>query len=171
MIDHSSIAAVIFATLFISLRNTFYGLSVHARFKKAPFFIRAFLVFGLVDATYAIFTSKAPKDEENDIRFCFYTTLFPYLYWVIGTFIGAFYADVIPEIKGLDFILVSFFFLLVVEYYFVNKALDALIIPVIASLLGYLLFPQYYLFVAIILCIFYLYLKTKVTPCSITTDK
>ncbi|MDP1602200.1 MAG: AzlC family ABC transporter permease [Legionella sp.] len=162
MINHSSIAAILLATSFVALRNSFYGLSVNERFKKIPFFTRAFLIFGLVDASYAIFTARPPRSNENDTLFCFYTTLLPYLYWVVGTFIGAYYADIIPEIKGMDFILTCFFFLFVIEYYWVKKALDALIIPVLASLTGYFLLPQYYLLIAILICIFYLYLKVRV---------
>lgn len=162
MISHSSIAAIVLATLFVALRNSFYGLSVSERFKKAPALTRAFLIFGLVDASYAIFTSRPPRENENDTKFCFYTTLLLYLYWVIGTLVGALFADVIPEVKGLDFILTGFFFLIAIEYYLVNKAIDALWVPLLTSFIAYWLFPQYYLLIAILLCTFYLYLKIKV---------
>lgn len=161
MLNHNSIIAIVLATLFIALRNSFYGLSVAERFKKAPVLIRCFLIFGLVDAAYAIFTSKPPQKDQNDVKFCFYTTLLLYLYWVVGTLIGALFADFIPEVKGMDFIMTSFFALIALEYYLVNKSIDALLIPVVASLIAYLLMPQYGLLIAILLCTFYLYLKVK----------
>ena len=161
MIDNASIAAIITASTFIALRNSFYGLSVINRFDKAPAWKRFFLIFGLVDASYAVFVSK-PK-TKHDIHFCFYTTLLLYIYWVAGTLIGALFADFIPDLKGLDFVLTSFFAVLVIEYYLLNKKIDALIVPVIAAIIAYLLIPQYHLLIAILLCSFYLYVKIRMT--------
>ncbi|QBR82954.1 branched-chain amino acid ABC transporter permease [Legionella israelensis] len=161
MNEHASILGILLATLFVALRNSFYGLSLIERFKPASFLKKFFLIFGLVDATYAIFSIK-PK-QNKDISFCFYVTLFPYLSWVSGTFFGALFADKIPEVKGMSFILTSFFMLLVIEYYLLNKKIDALIIPVIAAFIAYWLMPQYYLLLAILSCAFYLYIKIRVT--------
>jgi 4-azaleucine resistance transporter AzlC len=162
MINHNDVIAIVLAGLFVAVRNSFYGLSVRDRFKMAPVLVKCFLIFGLVDATYAIFTSQPVNPKGNDIKFCFYTTLFPYLYWVVGTFLGAYFSDVIPEIKGLDFIMTGFFFLIALEYYLVKKSTDAILVPVLVSFFSYLLAPQYYLFISILLCTFYLYLKIKV---------
>ncbi|MFI4919625.1 MAG: AzlC family ABC transporter permease, partial [Legionellales bacterium] len=159
---NNDVIAIVLAASFVAVRNSFYGLSVRDRFKVATPFIRFFLIFGLVDATYAVFSSRPPKNGEDDIKFCFFSTLLPYLYWVSGTFFGAFFADVIPELKGLDFIMTGFFFLIALEYYLVKKSIDALLIPVLVSFITYLLVPQYYLFISILLCTFYLYLKVKV---------
>lgn len=162
MMEHSSVLAILLATVFIALRNSFYGLTVIERFKPAHPLLRAFLIYGLVDSTYAIFSIK--EKQTNDIRFCFYVTLLPYLSWVGGTFFGALFADVVPELQGLDFVLTSFFALLVIEYYLINKKIDALIVPIVASFASYWLIPQYYLLLAIISCASYLYIKIRVTP-------
>jgi branched chain amino acid efflux pump len=159
MIDNATLPAILFAGLFVALRNSFYGLSLIERFKPAPVLIRYFLIFGLVDASYAIFAVKPPK--KNDIAFCFYTTLLLYVYWVSGSFIGAFFAYKIPDVKGLDFILTSFFAIIVIEYYLLNKKIDALLIPVVAAIIAYLLMPQFYLLIALFLCGFYLYMKIR----------
>lgn len=162
MINHSEISAILLATLFVAVRNSFYGLSVNQRFQQAPIWLRLFLIFGLVDATYAIFNTRPPRPQENDLKFCFYTTLLPYVYWVLGTFTGALFADIIPEIKGLDFIMTSFFLLIVLEYYLINKSIDALIVPILASLIGFWLVPTYYLFMGILLSTLYIYIKIRV---------
>lgn len=88
-------------------------------------------------------------------------TLLVYLYWVVGTFIGAYFANVIPEFKGLEFVLTSFFAILVIEYYLLNKKVDALLIPLIAAAIAYSLMPQYFLVIAILLSVFYLYIKVR----------
>lgn len=161
MTAHSALAAILLASLFVALRNSFYGLSLIDRFKSVSFPARFFLIFGLVDATYAIFSLK--PEQANDRSFCLYVTFFPYLSWVSGTFLGAFFADSIPEVKGMSFILTAFFMLLVIEYYLLNRKIDALIIPVLAAFSAYWLMPQYYLLLAIASCAFYLYLKIRLT--------
>lgn len=160
MLDDAGIFAILLATLFVALRNSFYGLSVVERFKPAAWILKSFLVFGLVDGTYAIL-STYPRQKE-DLRFCFYVTLFPYLGWVLGTLVGALCADFITEMKGMDFILTSFFMILVIEYYWVNKKVDALIVPLVASGLAYGLLPHYALFAAILMCACYLFIKIRV---------
>jgi len=161
MIEQASLIAILMATVFIAMRNSFYGLSVIERFKPAPLLKRFFLIFGLVDATYAIFSVK--PQQEDDIDFCFYITLFPYLSWVIGTFLGAYFANWMPDIKGLDFILTSFFAILVIEYYLLNKKIDAILIPIILAFGSYWLIPQYYLLLAILGSALYLYVKLRVS--------
>ena len=44
MIEHASLIAILMATVFIAMRNSFYGLSVIERFKPAPLLKRFFLV-------------------------------------------------------------------------------------------------------------------------------
>lgn len=161
MINQQHVLAIVLACVFVAMRNSFYGLSVNGRFKAAPRLVRAFLIFGLVDAAYAIFTSRPPRKNEHDVKFCFYTTLLLYLYWVIGSFIGAAFADTIPQFKGMEFVLTAFFAIIVIEYYRVNKAVDALYIPILASIVAYLLVPNYYLLLAISLCALYLHFKTR----------
>ena len=160
MIDHAGIFAILVASLFIGLRNSFYGLSLIERFQPFNRLTRFFLIFGLVDATYAILATR--PIHKNDARFCFYITLFPYLGWVGGTFVGAYFADFIPDLKGMEFILTSFFMVLVIEYFLTNKKIDALLVPIIAAFLAYWITPQYYLLLAILTCTFYLYLKIRI---------
>ncbi|KTD64108.1 AzlC family ABC transporter permease [Legionella spiritensis] len=162
MINHNNLAAILLAALFVALRNSFYGLSLTERFKAAPRAVRMFLIFGLVDAAYAIFVSRPSKHGENDVAFCFYTTLLLYIYWVGGTLIGAMFAGSIPEVKGLEFVLTAFFAIIVIEHFLINKFTDALFIPLAASCIAYTLLPQFYLLIAILLCAFYLYIKIKV---------
>ena len=160
MIDHASLAAILFGSLFIALRNSFYGLALIDRFKPYTGLKRFFLIFGLVDATYAILASW-PRQKDDD-AFCFYTTLFPYLSWVGGSLFGALLADSIPVIQGMDFILACFFMVLVVEYYLASKQKDALLVPVLASVFAFFILPEYQLLIAIMTCVIYLYMTIKV---------
>jgi len=161
MSEHAPLLGIILASFFVALRNSFYGLSLIERFKPASKLKKFFLAFGLVDATYAIFMIK--PTQKNDIKFCLYTNFFPYISWVLGSFIGAYFADSIPEIKGMDFILTSFFMVIVIEFYLVNKKIDALFVPVLAAFFAYWLMPQYYMLIAIFISTLYLYLNIRLS--------
>ena len=50
----SGVLAILLAGSFVAFRNVFYGLSLLERFKYKPKLIQALLIFGLVDATYAV---------------------------------------------------------------------------------------------------------------------
>lgn len=158
MSEHASILAILMTTVFVALRNSFYGLSLLERF-KSHWLTKSFLIFGLVDATYAILLSY--KHPENDLKFCMLVSFFVYCYWVLGTFVGALFADQLPRIAGLDFILTCFFMALVIDYFMIHKRLKPIIIPVLTSAIAYFLLPQYYLLIAISLCVVYLYLSSK----------
>lgn len=162
MANNASLFAIALAALFVALRNSFYGLSVIERFNPAPKWMKPVLMFGLVDAAYAVFVTRPVYNDINDIWFCFYTTLLMYASWVGGTVFGSVFAHIIPDVSGMGFILTAFFFMIVLEYWQNNQAIDALIIPVIASAIAWLIMPQYFLLIAIILCALYLHIKVKV---------
>lgn len=162
MANKASLLAIVLAGLFVALRNSFYGLSVSERFKPAPKWMKPILMFGLVDAAYAVFVNRPIYKDIDDIWFCFYTTILMYAFWVVGTFFGALFAHMIPDVSGMGFILTAFFFLIVLEHFQKNKSIDALIIPVIASAIAWLIVPQYFLLIAISLCAVYLHIKIKV---------
>lgn len=157
MEDHSGVFAILFATLFVAVRNSFYGLSLLERF-KTRWLLKAFFIFGLVDATYAILMTHPAKKNQDDIKFCFYLTLVIYLSWTLGTFVGALFSNYLPHFSGLSFILPCFFLVLVVEYYLSTKSLQSIIAPIIFAAIAYYMMPNNYLFMAIVLSIFYIIL-------------
>lgn len=147
--------SIVIAAFFVAFRNAFYGLGFIKRFQKLPPFLKGFLAFGMVDATYAILISR-PKAS---ILFCIYTTVLIYLYWIVGTFTGAFFADVIPDMLGANFLLSAFFMTLVLDFYAVHNSILPLVMPVIFSLIAYALLPSFYLIVAI--CFSLLFISTQ----------
>jgi 4-azaleucine resistance transporter AzlC len=158
MQEHASIFAIVLATSFIASRNLFYGLSFIQRFKTKPKLMRAFLIFGLVDATYAILITNPEKAGRNDKTFCFYVTLFPYIYWVLGTCMGLGLYSSMPDIQGLDFMLTGFFMILVVDYYLVSRDKLSLVMPVVFACVSFLIFPKQYLLVSILCSSFFIYI-------------
>ncbi len=158
MQEHASVVAIVLAASFIASRNLFYGLSFIERFKTKPKLMRVFLIFGLVDATYGMLTANPEEPGRNDTVFCFYVTLFPYLYWVVGTGLGLALFSSMPEIKGLDFMLTSFFTILVVDYYLISRDKLSLVMPVVFAFLSFILFPKQYLLLSIIASVLFIHI-------------
>ncbi len=157
MQEHASVFAVVLASSFIASRNLFYGLSFIERFKTKPRWIKAFLIFGLVDATYGMLTANQEQMGRDDEAFCLYVTLFPYIYWILGTCLGLLLYSSMPDIKGLDFMLTSFFMILVVDYYLLGRDKWSLIMPIIFASLSFLIFPKQYLLISIICSVVFIY--------------
>ncbi len=157
MQEHASVVAILVAASFIASRNLFYGLSFIERFKNKPKFLKIFLIFGLVDATYGILTANQEEAGRDDTAFCFYVTLFPYLHWVSGTCLGLALFSSMPDIKGLDFMLTSFFMILVVDYYLVSRDKFSLIMPIAFACFSFLIFPKQYLLLSIICSVLFIY--------------
>ena len=88
----------------------------------------------LVDATYMILASNPPKAGMNDIKFCLWLAFFIYLYWVIGTIVGAICAGWIPSFPALSFILPAFFMVLVVDYFIAKRNWHTIVVPVICTI-------------------------------------
>lgn len=146
MLDNGAmLISILVAAFFIGLRNLFYGLSFLDKFRKLNPLLKTIMAFGMVDATYAILLSR-PK---SSLRFCLQVTILNYAYWFFGSVIGALFADLLPQIQGIDFILTAFFMILVLDFYFVHRSIEPLIIPIAFSILAYLIAPSYYLIFAI----------------------
>ncbi|MDX2346589.1 MAG: AzlC family ABC transporter permease [Legionella sp.] len=158
MQEHASVFSIVIASSFVASRNLFYGLSLIERFKSKPKLLKAFLIFGLVDATYGMLTTNPEEPGRDDNAFCFYVTLFPYVHWVLGTFSGLVLFSVMPDIEGLDFMMTSFFMILVIDYYLVSRDKLSLIMPVAFACFSFLLFPKQYLLLSIICSVVFIYL-------------
>ncbi|MDF1645471.1 MAG: AzlC family ABC transporter permease [Legionellaceae bacterium] len=157
MQEHASVFAILLATSFIASRNLFYGLSFIERFKTKPMMLRAFLIFGLVDATYGMLTANPESPQRDDTVFCFYVTLLPYLYWFFGTCLGLVLFSSMPDVKGLDFMLTSFFMILVVDYYLISRDKLSLMMPIAFACFSFLIFPKQYLLLSIICSVLFIY--------------
>lgn len=160
--EHAHLFAIVFTTFFIAFRNAFYGLSLIERF-KCCWWKKCILIFGLVDATYAIIMANPPRGDKNeDIQFCLGVTLLSYIYWVIGTVLGAYFANFIPNFSAMNFIMPCFFMVLALEFYLINRRIDNIIIPIISMFLAYWLLPNHYLLLALCFSLTYLSIVTQI---------
>lgn len=128
---HGSLIGLFITTIFVALRNSFYGLSVLSRYEKVRYWPRQYLIFGLVDATYSVVLHRG--EHEDEIPYLFHLNWLIHAYWVVGTFIGAFFGKEVFQLPGLEFSLTALFTVFFIEQW--KKCKDLSI--VIVALLGF----------------------------------
>lgn len=153
----ANILAIFIAVLFVMSRNIFYGLSFIERYKNKPKLMRYFLIFGLIDATYGILVANPATTTNDDTKFCFYVTLLPFLYWIFGTALGVVLFKYISEIPNMEFVLVCFFMILVIDYYHVHRDKLCVIMPIVFAVVCYQISSQYFLLISITVSSIFIY--------------
>lgn len=129
---------IFIASLMVNIRQSFYGLSLLSKFKKALF--KPYLIFALTDETYALLTTI--KEDENIKKrwYYFYLSLLNQSYWVSGTLMGALIGSSTDfDTRGLDFSLTALFVVLAMEQYKQIKKFSPFVIGAVASICGFVL--------------------------------
>ncbi|MCH9614342.1 MAG: Inner membrane protein YgaZ [Chlamydiia bacterium] len=149
----ASLIAFMITAFFIALRNSFYGLSVLDRYNVSPM-KKHYLIFGLVDATYSVISSK--PEQPHDTRYLMWLTALIHSSWVIGTFIGAYFSNPKLLIPGLEFSLTALFTVFFIEQWKKSKDYFLVLTALITFSLAYLVTPTYAFLVGLIASCFYL---------------
>jgi len=137
--EHASYFFIFISIVFIAARNVFYGLSLLERFKM-PTFKKCLSIFLLVDTNYALMLETRPYDDKKkDNAFCLWLAFLIYLYWVIGTLAGSLFGGHIPGVDNLEFVLVAFFAIMLLEQ---NRSLLPISIGLISFVAALLLVPE-----------------------------
>jgi len=105
------------ASWFVNLRQSFYGLSLLKRFKNTGK-LKAYLIFGLTDETYALLTTIKDDEQLKKKWYYFFLTAFNQSYWFLGSTLGAIIGSNIEfNTAGLEFSLTALFVVLCIEQY------------------------------------------------------
>jgi 4-azaleucine resistance transporter AzlC len=132
---------IFIASIFVNIRQSFYGLSVLKKFKKSGK-LKPYLIFGLTDETYALLTTIKEDEQLNKKYYYFYLALLNQSYWVTGTIFGALFGSMVTfDTKGLDFSLTALFIVLAIEQYKANKNYTPFIIGAVTSILAFIFVP------------------------------
>ena len=77
---------------------------------------RPFLIFSLTDETFSLVSTLEPPDGVTRRDFYFWISLLDYLYWQMGSVLGALIGGLLPfDTTGLDFALTALFIVLFLE--------------------------------------------------------
>lgn len=101
--------------LMINARHAFYGLSMLEKYRGTGW-ARPFLIFSLTDETFSLVSTLEPPDGVTRRDFYFWISLLDYLYWQMGSVLGALIGGLLPfDTTGLDFALTALFIVLFLE--------------------------------------------------------
>lgn len=101
--------------LMINARHAFYGLSMLEKYRGTGW-ARPFLIFSLTDETFSLVSTLEPPDGVTRRDFYFWISLLDYLYWQVGSVLGALIGGLLPfDTTGLDFALTTLFIVLFLE--------------------------------------------------------
>ena len=101
--------------LMINARHAFYGLSMLEKYRGTGW-ARPFLIFSLTDETFSLVSTLEPPDGVTRRDFYFCISLLDYLYWQVGSVLGALIGGLLPfDTTGLDFALTALFIVLFLE--------------------------------------------------------
>ncbi len=136
-----SILTVIVASIAVSSRHMFYGISFIERFNKMGA-KKWYMIFSLTDETYSILCSQKNKSEVyNNDRTFFLMSFLNQMYWIIGSVIGSLIGDVIPfNTKGIDFALTALFAVILAELIMASKKITASAVGIACSIICLYLF-------------------------------
>lgn len=130
------------ASWFINIRQSFYGLSLLKRFKKAGK-LKPYLIFGLTDETYALLTTIKDDEQLKKRWYYFFLTAFNQSYWLIGSTLGAVVGSNIKfNTAGLEFSLTALFVVLCIEQYKNLQNIVPFLIGGLASLIALFCVPS-----------------------------
>ncbi len=143
---------IFITSIFVNIRQSFYGLSVLNKFKKSGK-LKPYLIFGLTDETYALLTTVKDDEQLNKKYYYFYLTALNQSYWIAGTLLGSLFGSMIKfDTAGLEFSLTALFVVLAIEQYKTNKNITPFILGAITSILAILIVPINSMLIFAIFC-------------------
>ncbi len=96
----ASIISIVIATFILNLRHLIMSTCVMAKMKPCSVWLRLLASFGVTDESFAIFTTESY--ENSGIMFFLGLITGTYSAWVIGSFVGAVFSALLPEIVSMS---------------------------------------------------------------------
>lgn len=96
----ASIITIIITTFILNLRHLIMSTCVMNRMKPCSVWLRLLASFGVTDESFAIFTIE--KEENSGIMFFLGLITGTYSSWIFGSFIGAVFSSLLPEILSMS---------------------------------------------------------------------
>jgi len=96
----ASVITIVIATFILNLRHLIMSTCVMAKMKPCSLWLRLLASFGVTDESFAIFTTEG--DENSGIMFFLGLITGTYSAWVCGSFVGAVFSALLPEIVSMS---------------------------------------------------------------------
>ena len=116
----ASLSEIFVVEFLLGIRHIFYGLSLISKYRGAGKY-KPYLMFAITDETFALLQGvSVPKNVEK-YSFYFLVSLLDYMYWCVGSVIGAVGYAILERhnlsgcLMGVDFALTSLFIVMLIE--------------------------------------------------------
>ncbi len=165
LVSHASLLSVAMTTLMVQARHLFYGISLIDKYKGAGF-KKFFMIFQITDETYALVSASKYPEGADPHWYYFFVSLFDYIYWIIGGFLGALVGSLFEfNAKGIEFSMTAIFVSVFVEQWKNSKNHISSLIGLISTAICLVIFGnQSFLIPAMIIITVLLFaLKSKIT--------
>ena len=127
MYQKFSLFDIFITSILLNFRQFFYSLTFLDRYKNS-----LYKIFALTDETFAILSNK-----KIDSKYELYVSILNHIYWITGTISGVIFIHYIDfKLKGLDFILIALFVVILVEDFLKTKNF----FPIILGVFSYSIF-------------------------------
>jgi 4-azaleucine resistance transporter AzlC len=121
------------ASLFINIRQAFYGLSLLKKFARTGW-RKPYLIHALTDETYALLTTIPVPEGLSEKHYAFYLSALNHSYWVTGSVLGALVGGSVSfDTRGVAFSLTALFVVLAMENYKSRRQILPFVIGAVAS--------------------------------------
>lgn len=113
---HASFYEIALSTFVLNVRHVFYGLQFKSEYSKLPWLQKCYSIFALTDETYAVLAAGLNRNPETTRPLVSWVSALNHLTWIAGCLFGAVLKQTAGlNLKGLDFLLVALFIVLLVE--------------------------------------------------------
>jgi 4-azaleucine resistance transporter AzlC len=137
----AGLGEILTAELALNARHIAYGISLFKRVNQSGRF-KWYLVYALVDETFALLSTLPKEEERADNRLMFFIALLDQTYWIAGSLIGAVAGSFIPfNFEGIGFSLTALFIVLMAEQILRVKKAAPFLISAVAAILAVVLLP------------------------------
>lgn len=139
-------------TIAVNARHLFYGISMLKQYRGIGK-LKPYLIFSLTDETFSILCSATPEHVEKK-WFYFFISFLDQLYWVTGSLLGGILGSLLHiNTKGIDFVLTSFFVVILIDQWNAAKNHLPAIIGIVSAILCRILFGASDFIIPSMICI------------------
>jgi 4-azaleucine resistance transporter AzlC len=130
---------VAIASLFINIRQAFYGLSLLKKFARTGW-RKPYLIHALTDETYALLTTVSLPEGYSPKAVYLCLSALNHSYWVSGSVLGALAGGAVTfDTRGVAFSLTALFVVLAMENYRSRRQILPFVIGAVASAIAMML--------------------------------
>lgn len=158
----ASFVTIFFMSILINIRYGFYGLSFIQHTANWKWYEKLVFFMALPDETYSILVANSLGSREDTRRHDLWLAVLNWLYWIIGSTLGALLGSLPIDFTGVDFIMTALFVIILIDQ--VRKKENPRLVSIIGLLcavISYLIFKANFIFPAIAASIILIFVFRK----------